>query len=90
MILSASHCPNLASGRTGHTEAVRVVFEPQNISFEQLLKVFWENHDPTQGIGHHQRVASVFQPGEENLQGNITEAFQYLQGAYRRDGEEYL
>ncbi|XP_071403706.1 mitochondrial peptide methionine sulfoxide reductase isoform X2 [Pithys albifrons albifrons] len=37
-------------GRTGHTEAVRVVYQPQNISFEQLLKVFWESHDPTQGM----------------------------------------
>lgn len=41
-------------------------------------------------IGHHQRVASFFQPEEENLQGNIIEAFQYLRGAYRKDGEEYL
>ncbi|NWT22281.1 MSRA reductase, partial [Cardinalis cardinalis] len=51
---AGGHTPNptykeVCSGRTGHTEAVRVVFEPQNISFEQLLKVFWENHDPTQG-----------------------------------------
>ncbi|XP_042688525.1 mitochondrial peptide methionine sulfoxide reductase isoform X3 [Centrocercus urophasianus] len=37
-------------GRTGHTEAVRVVYQPENISFEKLLKVFWENHDPTQGM----------------------------------------
>ncbi|XP_053239752.1 mitochondrial peptide methionine sulfoxide reductase isoform X6 [Podarcis raffonei] len=37
-------------GRTGHTEAVRVVFQPETISFEKLLKVFWENHDPTQGM----------------------------------------
>lgn len=41
-------------------------------------------------IGHHQRVASFCQPGEENLQGEIIEAFQYLQGAYRKDREEYL
>uniref|UniRef100_A0A8C5IW91 Mitochondrial peptide methionine sulfoxide reductase n=1 Tax=Junco hyemalis TaxID=40217 RepID=A0A8C5IW91_JUNHY len=51
---AGGHTPNptykeVCSGETGHAEAVRVVFEPQNISFEQLLKVFWENHDPTQG-----------------------------------------
>ncbi|XP_068792979.1 mitochondrial peptide methionine sulfoxide reductase isoform X5 [Struthio camelus] len=38
------------AGKTGHTEAVRVVYQPENISFEKLLKVFWENHDPTQGM----------------------------------------
>eukprot|EP00075_Anas_platyrhynchos_P021952 XP_027311205.1 mitochondrial peptide methionine sulfoxide reductase isoform X2 [Anas platyrhynchos] len=40
----------VCSGKTGHTEAVRVVYQPENISFEKLLKVFWENHDPTQGM----------------------------------------
>ena len=38
------------SGRTGHTEVVLVVFDPTKVSFAQLLKVFWENHDPTQGM----------------------------------------
>ncbi|MBX9711516.1 MAG: peptide-methionine (S)-S-oxide reductase MsrA [Xanthobacteraceae bacterium] len=38
------------SGRTGHTEVVFVAFDPKKVSFEQLLKVFWENHDPTQGM----------------------------------------
>ena len=37
------------SGQTGHTEAVLVVFDPAKISYEQLLQIFWENHDPTQG-----------------------------------------
>jgi peptide-methionine (S)-S-oxide reductase len=38
------------SGRTGHTEVVLVVFDPQKLSYPALLKTFWENHDPTQGM----------------------------------------
>jgi peptide-methionine (S)-S-oxide reductase len=40
----------VCSGLTGHAEAVQVVYDPVRVSYEQLLKVFWENHDPTQGM----------------------------------------
>lgn len=40
----------VCSGHTGHTEAVRVVYDPDKVSYETLLKVFWEAHDPTQGF----------------------------------------
>ena len=40
----------VCSGRTGHAEVVLVVFDPGQVSYEQLLKLFWENHDPTQGM----------------------------------------
>ncbi len=49
------HTPNptyeeTCSGRTGHTEAVQVVYDPTKTTLEALLKLFWENHDPTQGM----------------------------------------
>jgi peptide-methionine (S)-S-oxide reductase len=40
----------VCSGRTGHTEAVLVVFDPAIVSYEELLRTFWESHDPTQGM----------------------------------------
>jgi len=46
----------VCSGLTGHTEMVLVVFDPQLTSYETLLKVFWEAHNPTQGLGGQSRV----------------------------------
>jgi peptide-methionine (S)-S-oxide reductase len=51
------------SGLTGHTEAVLVVYEPAIIGFAQLLKVFWESHDPTQGMRQGNDIGSQYRSG---------------------------
>ena len=50
----------VCSGRTNHTEVVGVVFDPTVISWEQLLQVFWENHDPTQGMRQGNDVGTQY------------------------------
>ncbi len=62
---AGGHTPNptyeeVCSGLTGHTESVLVVFEPSKVSFEALLKVFWEAHDPTQGMRQGNDVGSQY------------------------------
>jgi peptide-methionine (S)-S-oxide reductase len=53
----------VCSGATGHTESVLVVYDPATVSLESLLKVFWEAHDPTQGLRQGNDVGSQYRSG---------------------------
>jgi len=65
---AAGYPPNptheeVCSGMTGHNEVVRVVYEPERIGYEELLRVFWESHDPTQGMRQGNDVGTQYRSG---------------------------
>ena len=62
---AGGHTPNptyeeVCSGRTGHTEVVLVVFRPEQVAYEELLRIFWEGHDPTQGMRQGNDVGTQY------------------------------
>ena len=74
----------VCSGMTGHNEVVRVVFDPKVISYEALLKVFWENHNPTQGMRQGNDVGTQYRSGIYVYSESQKQQAQALKDSYQQ------
>ncbi len=58
----------VCTGGTGHNEVVQVVFDPQKVTYEDLLRLFWDNHDPTMGMRQGNDFGTQYRSGTSNTQ----------------------
>jgi peptide-methionine (S)-S-oxide reductase len=84
---AAGHTPNptyeeVCSGRTGHNEVVLVVFRPAEISFDEVMRLFWEGHDPTQGMRQGNDVGTQYRSGVYVTSEAQRDAAEASQAAY--------
>jgi peptide-methionine (S)-S-oxide reductase len=74
----------VCSARTGHNEVVLVVFRPEEVSYEQLLKTFWEGHDPTQGMRQGNDVGTQYRSGVYTFSGAQAAAAEASRDRYQQ------
>ncbi len=74
----------VCSGMTGHNEVVRVVYDPEKTSYDALLKIFWENHDPTQGMAQGNDHGTQYRSGIYVYDAEQRAAAEATRDAYRQ------
>jgi peptide-methionine (S)-S-oxide reductase len=77
----------VCSGATGHNEVVRVVYDPAKVSYAELLRVFWENHDPTQGMRQGNDAGTQYRSGIYTYGGEQQQAAEQSRARYQQELE---